>query len=431
MPVEQVPDFWDYLGQGIQKGVQMHRETEDKKRAQNQANAGLMAQLFQSGAVDAPALQGALQAAGVDPSQATVAPSKAQKRRAVIAQGQQAVDALSDAEKEDLGFKTGAQKTIEQGQVSAATTEIKKNEVFGRYLAGDKLTDQERAATGLMGQDDIELKKLNQLDPYLGQVGERYVASQMVKGNGRIAPGTAKQVAEQAYADYVAERGSTGMGGLSPEQVQYTRSYFDRAVQNALIAQSKDDLNKYQAESGRIGANATATWRQNQATGTDQTVKWAGVMNRGEETVRKAMADLMKDPMMSMVSVLPAEALQRMAAANPQMAAKLQQYDMLKQKSEAYRGAIAELANGAVPGTLQMLLKDAESMGTQGAGHNAAPAPIPQGGQTDPVVQQAVQLLQSGQGTPAQLQEAVKAGRITQQQYNLIIQSTQAGGKKK
>jgi len=427
MPVEQVPDFWDYLGQGIQKGVQMHRETEDKKRAQAQANAGLMAQLFQTGAVDAPQLQGALGAAGIDPSQAIVQPNKAQKRRAVIAQGQGAVDALSDAEKEDLGFKTGAQKTIEQGQVSEATTVIKKNDVLGRYMNGEKLTDQEREATGLRGQDDIELKKLNQMDPYLGQVGERYVASQMVKGNGRIAPGTAKQVAEQAYADYVTERGQTGMGGLTPEQVQYTRSYFDRAVQNALIAQGKEDLQKYQAESGRIGANATATWRANQ--GGSESVKWAGVMNRGEETVRKAMADLQKDPMLGMISVLPAEAVQKMAASNPQFAAKLQQLEMLKQKSEAYRGALAELANGGVPGNLPMLLKDAESSATQGASFNAPP-PAGGGGGADPVVQRAVQLLQSGQGTPAQLQEAVKAGKITQQQYNLIIQNAQAGRKK-
>jgi DICT domain-containing protein len=130
-----------------------------------------------------------------------------------------------------------------------------------------------------------------------------------------------------------------------------------------------------------------------------------------------------------MISVLPAEAVQKMAASNPQFAAKLQQLEMLKQKSEAYRGALAELANGGVPGNLPMLLKDAESSATQGASFNAPP-PAGGGGGADPVVQRAVQLLQSGQGTPAQLQEAVKAGKITQQQYNLIIQNAQAGRKK-
>lgn len=444
MPVEQVPGFWDYLGQGIQKGVQMHTESEDKKRAQAQANAGLMAQLFQAGAIEAPQLQSALTEAGIDPTKATVQPNKAQKRREILAQGQPAVDALSDEQKTDLGFKTAAQKTIEASDVSTATIATKKNDILGRYMNGDKLTDVEREATGLHGADDIELKKLNQLDPYLGQVGERYVASQIIKSGGTIAKGTAKQVAEQAFTDYVTERGANGLGSLSPEQVQYTRSYFDRATQNALIAQSKEDLAKYQAESGRISANATATWRERQMTGGDQSVKWAGVMNKGEETVRKSMADLMKKPMMSMVDVLPAEAIQQMAAKNPAFAADLQNYQLLKQKSEAYRGAIAELANGAIPGTLPMLLKDAESMGTQGANYGAPAAtqppgttrlgapPLaggaaPQGNGFNP--QAAAQLIIDGKAGLETLRNYVSVGKITQQQFDQVSQLAAAGKK--
>src|SRR4051812_15816125 len=102
MPVEQVPGLWDYVSQGLETFDKTRRANRAEETAKSQANAGLMAQLFQAGAVDAATLQGAVNAAGV--KDATIMPSKAEKRKKILDQGQEAVDALTDEQRADLGF---------------------------------------------------------------------------------------------------------------------------------------------------------------------------------------------------------------------------------------------------------------------------------------------------------------------------------------
>lgn len=442
MPVEQVPGFWDYLGQGIQKGVAMHREDTQRaqeeshrKVAEAQGNAGLMTQLFNSGAVDSSQLQGALEKAGINPGTVQVQPNKAQRRRAVLAQGQSAVDALSDAEKEDLGFKSTAEIAGEKAKVSGANLEAQRNDLLSKYLAGDKLTDQEAQGVGVLSNSDMELKKLTQMDPYLGQLGERYVAGVMVQNKGRINPGTAQQTAEQAYTNYVAERSQNGLGTLTPEQVAYTRQYFNRATENALIAQQKMDIDKYQAESGRIHANAATA-----AAGMNTNLKWFSQMSTAMEGIRKAQADLMKaNPALGPALDNP------QLAASPMIKGALQRYQQLEQTAEAFRGAQGSLANGQVPGNLSALLEAAGGMMTQGAGPVGAPGggvkppagggkgggpggppPGPTGGMDAGKIDQMAQMLVSGQGSAQQLQAAVSQGALSKEQYDKIMARAQA-----
>lgn len=369
MPVEQVPGFWDYLGQGIQRGVEMHRQNEaiareeaHKKTAEAQANAGLIGQLFQSGAVDSTALQGALTGAGVQG--APVIASKAERRRNILAQGQPAIDALSDEEKKDLGFTSDVQKATEKAQITGAGLEAKKGELLTKYLGGGQLSDQEAAGVGVMGAKDLELKRVSQLDPYLGGVGERYVAGQLLKNNGRIDPSSAQQVAENAYSQYVAERATNGLGALTPEQVAYTRQYFSRATENALIAQRKQDLEEYAAKTGRIHAEAA----KNQA-GQNTSLQWFGKVNTAMENVRKSMDDITKkNP--AVLYALDNPAL----AQSPIVKGAIAEYQKHQATLEAFRSAQGALAQGQIPGNLADILSAADAVTTRGAGPAVAGA---------------------------------------------------------
>ncbi len=429
MPVERVPGFWDYLTQGVNKGLDQSRENQQIKREEARQNATLMTHLFETGAVDSPDLQSGLAGVGI---KTPVQASKTERRRQIIAQGQGAVDALSDAEKEDLGFKTNAQKKIEAGQVSAADIEVRKNDALGRFMSGDKLNDQEREMFGFMSDSDRELKKLTAMDPYLGGLGERHVAGELIKNQGRIPKGGAAALAENAYANYVSERSTNGLGGLTPEQVAYTRSYFQRAAQNALIAQQKMDLEKYQAESGRIGANSQAQQR-----GLNSNLQWFGKITTAMDTVRKQQQDLLRaNPALAVALDNP------QLASSPMIKGAMERYSQLEQTAEAFRGAQGSLAEGNVPGNLGALLEAADGMvvppkpagaGGQPGQPGAAPAALakpagPPPGPTQGVqpdlnqkIEATAQALAKGQIGAASLDPYILTGAMTQDDKKKIL----------
>lgn len=429
MPVERVPGFWDYLGQGVEKGLNNYKEGQAIKREEARANVGLMAQLFNAGAVDSGTLQGATNAVGL---KANVLPSKAERRKSILDQGQGAIDALSDAEKEDLGFKTTAQRKIEAAQVSAADLEAKKNDALGRFMQGEDIPDDMREVIGVSTKSDRELKRLTQMDPYLGQLGERHVAGELIKNQGRIPKGGVQALAENAYANYVAERSANGFGGLTPEQITYTRSYFQRAAQNALIAQHKMDLEQYEAGTRRIGANAAASQR-----GENTHLQWFGKITTAMDNVRKQQQDLLKsNPALAVALDNP------QLANSPMLKGAMERYLQLEQTAEAFRGAQGSLAEGNVPGNLSALLDAAGGMvqappaagakpaqSGQPAGAAAAtpkpagppPGPNQQMGQPDPV-EAAAQVLASGQGSAQALRAYVISGALSEDQYAKILQ---------
>src|SRR5674476_1067214 len=98
------------------------------------------------------------------------------------------------------------------------------------------------------------MKKITQMDPYLKNQGKVNVAGVMNGSGGRIDTKNATQMGETGYAKYVAARGQHIPGVMSPEQVQNTRMYFQKAVDNALIAQRDYDIKKQNATSEQTRA---------------------------------------------------------------------------------------------------------------------------------------------------------------------------------
>lgn len=424
MPVIFTPHFLEeVLNKGVQ-GFQMGQGIKHHKEAKAMGEANLMSQLFAQGAIESPGLQTALGNAGI---KTPVAPSKTERRRKALEGGDTVINALSDDEKTELGFKTAAEKTIEGAKVSGATLETRRNQALEKFMAGDDIDDQSREVLGLMSKGDRELKKLTTMDPYLGQLGERHVAGELVKNQGRIGKGGVNALAENAYANYVTERSAHGLGGLTPEQIQYTRSYFQRAAQNALIAQHKMDLEGKDAETRRIGANSMADQR-----GMNTNLQWFGKITTAMDTVRKQQQDLLRaNPALAVALDNPA------LASSPMIAGAMERYNQLEQTAEAFRGAQGSLAEGNVPGNLAALLEAAGGMtapppsaGKPGSPAGAAP-PKPAGpppGPTpgvDPAIDQKIEAaaaaLASGQGSTATLQAYIVAGAITQDQYAKIV----------
>lgn len=408
MPVERVPGFWDALGGGFNKGVEFSREDAQRKSSENLAKAGLASQLFQAGAIDSTTLQGSVQNAGL--KDVTVIPSKAEKRKKILDQGQGAVDALSDEQRADLGFKTSTERKQDMATGAVADLDATKAGALQKFASGEHLTDNESELVGLGRNDDRMIKQLSAQDPYLGQVGERYVAAAMNGNQGRIPSGGAQAVSDKAFADYVAARGKDGLGGLTEDQIKYTKTFFDRATQNALIQQTKMDIDKYAAQSGRIHANAAAKNSQQ-----NQTVQWFGKINTAVETLRKAQNDMMKaNP--ALAAALGDPKLAQM----PMIAGTLAKYNQMDQQIEAFRQAQSALGNGSMPSNLSELLAGAEGV-MKPTGGTAETGGAPAGTNTPDPITAAAQMLISGQGNLQQLQQHVQAGSITQDQYNQIV----------
>jgi hypothetical protein len=396
MPVERVPDFWDYLGQGFNKGLDQYRHDKELKQAEADKSASLMAELFNAGAVDSGTLQTAVNATGA--KGVTVLPNKAERRKKVL-ETPGAIDQLTDEQKADLGFKTTTEKKVEGAQASAADVETLRNNALLKFANGEPVSDNEGMLTGLGTATDREMKKFSSLDPYLGQVGDRFVAGAMNQQGGRIPPGGAQAVADKAYADYIDNRAKSGLPAMTPEQLTYTKSFFDKSVQNALITQTKLDIDKIQADSTRANA-------QN-----NQAIQWFGKLNSAVDSLRRAQDNLLRAS-----PALAAALADPKLAALPMIQGPLAQYQQYAQQIEALRAGQSALGNNVVPSNLADLLAsaDAATAPPGGAAGNAAAVA------TDPVTQGAQKIL-SGQATIQQLQAAVNAGQVTQQQANQII----------
>lgn len=396
MPVERVPGFWDYLGQGFDKGMAQYREDKQLKQAEADKSANLMAQLYGAGAVGADALQSAVSATGA--KGVTVLPSKAERRKKAL-ETPGAVEGMSDEERADLGFKTRTEKKVDVAQGSAADVENLRSNALIKFANGEPVTDAEGLLTGLGSTTDREIQKYKSLDPYLGQVGERFVAGAMNQQGGRIPPGGAQAVSDKAYNDYVANRAQSGLPNMTPQELTYTKSFFDRAVQNALITQTELDIKRTAADASRSNAQ------------TNQAIQWFGKLNSAVDSLRQAQNNLMRAS-----PALAAALNDPKLAALPMIQGPLQQYKHYEEQINALRAGQAALGNNTVPANLSDLLAAADQVvaAPGGAAGNAAAVG------TDPV-EQTVQMILTGQATTQDVQNLVQAGRMTQQTANQIL----------
>jgi hypothetical protein len=426
------PNFWDAFTGSMVRSHENYREDQREKRAkeerdkerertQKNQDLGLLTELFRSGDIDAGVLNGRLASAGitggttqaggfpgmpaVDVPLPVVQKSKHQRRREALAQGQPFIDQMSDDEKAELGFTTTVEKKIQGAKVAEADVATRRAEALNRFMSGEDIKDEEREVLGVLSRQDRQLQQLAKIDPILGEMGERYVAEQMLTTNGVIPRGGAKAIADAAYNKFIQERAQQ-FGTMSPEQTEAARTYFSRAVANALIAQKKMELDQFNSQTARIGANASQ-----QRAGASQELQWFGKITGAVESLRKAQNDLMRgSPGLSAALGDPK------LAASPLVKDAVERYNVLEQQIEALKGSQAQLANGEIPQNIATAVGAAEQVM---AGRNTPQAA------NDPVVAQAVNLLKTKKGTIPMLQEAVKLGRITQAQYQQIIQ--QAG----
>lgn len=427
--------FWDQFTRGYEKNMDEYREKKREERARTERKdaqeLGLMTQLFQSGDVNAETYNQRLAKSGITGGTARVGgipgvmpgadvplpvvqKSKAQRRREILAQGPEAVSALSDAEREDLGFKTSTQQRIEAGEAAQADVIARKSQAITRFMSGEQLSDAEREVTGIMSASDRQMQQMAKLDPLLTDLGERYVADQVIQRGGEIPAGQAASIADAAFNKYIQERAQQ-FGTMVPEQVQAARTYFSRAVQNMLIAQKKAQIEDFNSRTARIGANAGATRAQQ-----SQELQWFGKITGAVESLRKAQNDLMRSsPGLSAALGDPS------LAQNPLMRDAVARYNQLEEQIEGFKGVQAGLANSEIPQNLQGALQMADQISQQGTVGAPVKAPVkpPAGGAPPQVnIQAAVDLLVSGKGTVQQLQQAVTAGVMTQEQANQIIQ---------
>lgn len=412
MPVEQVPGFWDYLNQGIQRGVQYSREDAANKQAEADKHASLMTQLYQAGATDSTSLSNAVAATGE--KGVNILPSKAEQRKKILATPG-GVDALTDEQRTDLGFPTLAEKKVADAQGATADVQTIKAKALIKFANGEDLTDNEGDLVGLGSKQDREINKLKTLDPYLGQVGDRFVAGAMNQNGGRIPPGGAQTISDKAYADYIGNRAQSGLPPMTPEQLQYTKTFMDKSVQNALIAQTRLDNDTITAEAARTHAGAARTQAND-----NEGIRWFGQLNTAVESLRKAQANLMR----ASPALAAALADPKLAAA-PMIKGAYDQYNTYESQINALRIGQAALGNNTTPSNLTDLLAAAAQITNPpgGAAGNIAATP------PDPV-QAAAERLVSGAATVQQLQKTMQEGRITPQMYNQILKKVQELQKK-
>lgn len=398
--VIDVPSFWDYLGQGIQRGVEGFQKRRGEQQDERRYEAGVVNQLMQQGQIDAADAAPYLAQAGV---RAPIKANKEERKRKALATPESTA-ALTPEQRVDLGIPTQNQLTIEGGQAAEASKAIQATDLWKKYANGDELDDQQAAAIGVPTRQEREAKSLMQQDPVLTGQAERFIDQTITQSGGRINPANASHYGEAAYNAYLQMRQATGMGALNPKDAQYARQFFDQALMNRLVQQRKLDIDQEQARSAREGRAMAREDRMFQA------------LTGAIESARKQLDDYTTNNKagIALLSVATPEAVQK----DPNIRATKQTIDRLNRRISNLQSVQAQAALGKLPASAIQLLQPVDIGVDQ--------TPAPGSSQFNPSV--AAEVIKSGRATLAQLRQ--KVGKtITQADYDAVVAAVGTGSK--
>lgn len=373
-----VPSFWDYLGQGVQKGFEGFQGERDRRRQEAMQNFSVMNQLFQSGAVDNSSLQEAAQRIGVT---TPIAPNAPQMRRTIMnapeqdlniqvpmpgvmgataAMPQPAVrvrgrDSFTDDQRRFAGLPT----SLELGTEAFQRRQL---DIRNRALNGDTISDEEAIAAGIQPAWQIDAEKRKAIDPTTTSAAERYAAG-IVNRIGRIPQGNIEGLADQAFSQWMRDREGAKIGTLTPQESQYARSFFSAAVRDLWMQQQGLDIQRMNADTNRLNAG-------NRSGGLN-IPQMVNALSRISEGQTKVAENMLQGPMKSIIPFYANQSPEQIPEA---YRTAVQAYNDAKARAEQYKNASALFASGHItPEQAQALMQQAAGLG------GAPPASAPTG----------------------------------------------------
>ena len=362
----EVPSFWDYLAGAGNQGIQSYTQAKNRVQDQQQQAAGLMTQLYGSGAVDSGALQGALGSVPGLPKGIKVNPGQAEKLRT-----------------------PGTPENIkQQASVGADQAAIRKQAITDKWTRGEPISEEEAALAGLPTKQDMAQLKNTKADPILEKAGEQYVDAAVLKLGGRINPAQAGQIAQQAYQRFVQEYQAAGMGTLDDKQLQNAQRYFASRAMNLLIKQREDDSRMVAAQNRSSVAPQDRMFSQ---------------LTTLQESARKTLDDFLgANPG---VETIASKYKGKEDAAPAAFKGKIARYNMLLQRIGDLQTAQAQLAMGVVPKDFAKLLMTSAGLGVA----------VDQG-----KVNTLVSRIRGNKALRSQLETGLASGTISQAEYKAI-----------
>lgn len=247
MAVTKLPGFFDYLGQGIQQfsenRMQRSREETARKYQALQALTGL----YQSGGIDAGTFQQQLSTIGIPGiSGLKINPSETQQKREFI--GGLPEDQRTSASAERFGITPPEDRTMKRERHTAdvastragTAASVAQTEKSTYELGEAKANETTRRARAALDLGDEQAKQYD-------AAGKRYVGA--VLAGGRADAKNSKRIVDQAFAKYLQDRQTSGVGVLADPTI--VRAHFENALHDLAMEQRKLDI-QAAAASNRI-----------------------------------------------------------------------------------------------------------------------------------------------------------------------------------
>lgn len=392
MPIEHIPSFWDYLNQGLMQGDTAYNQSRAVEQAKQQQQFQNLATLYSMGAADSGTLNAnpVFQKMGV-----TVQPSQPEMRRGIIARDAapniqvptgisngpvpvtvpvKTAKPVSDTERVAAGLPT-------EGQLAESQVASRKAKAILAMASGQPLDDNMAAAFGLKTPGDLEAERMTKIDPLVGQAAERHVATVINGLGGRIDSKNIRTIADMAFQNYLQQRAVSRLGRMTPQEQEYARSFFSKAVLDAYERQRMLDNQEAAAHARYAGLNI-------------------GQNRNYLEAIQKQQAAVQ-----AQMKILEADGILKYYIDNPNiqvpevLQGRVDAYKELQDRLSRLQDAYSEYAGSSglvAPDIAGAFSSSGEPVKRPVSGGTAAPAPAPTKSKQSPVPKKIVPADDSG-----------------------------------
>ena len=400
----QVPSIFDYLGQGIQQGVQDYHQAKAENDRKDAEQANFMGSLLQSGAIDSDTFNAnpLVQKMGVK-----VAPTTFEMKRKIAASPDVDPSSGKPWTPEQRSYAGLKPVEVQNAEIASAKTSLNLDDIKQRYAKGEDVNETEAAAIGLPTKETLQEGRQVAQSQYMSTVGKSYLDAALgpvqSANAGRIPTGGWQAIAGQAYDKFAADRAAHGLPPMPQAQSYFTTQLLDR-------------YNEQVVNDAKMRAAQNAG--RNSLDPTDRRIAaWTNII----ESRRKQLDDLI--------------------SGDKLLQFKLQDPGSAKDPNVLKFNAISKSIDDAT--NSQMLLAggvvDRETAGLLGVG-TAAPtnSPGPVGSSTPPKVQASgadvqgiIDAIKGKQASLSDAQKLVTAGKLTQSEFqqvqNAVSSPTKSG----
>ena len=342
MPTERVAGIWDFLGQGMGNVAAVMKDKRDRSDMKEREEAQRIQNLVAQGLMDSATANNLPISKKLGLQFQTTPQEMARRLMGTPATVMPEFDVSKY-----VSTGPGAALSGLTGQVSKMPAGTPDERAFAGLpsagaLSGDALTNtintaktryfgtatpgQAASALNLPTASEVESKQRKDLDPLITSAAERHVDTVLNAAGIDLmdAPSlrrNATALANKAYEDYLAEASASGnMTSLTPEKKAYAKTFFQKAISDAVKTATDASLKLQMAREGRAGQN-------------DKSIQLYNALTATADDFDRQAKELRGSPMGMVMSVTPADKL----AAQPHLQGLANQVRGFEEQARTYR----------------------------------------------------------------------------------------------